>query len=171
MFIAYLRLVLFAAGLLAGVQIPGFIDQYAKRVSAHQIEVATDFRGFQETADHYFGGSVPALIAHHEASADSPFQQEGRTIRIMYERLTALSAELAALRGPLIAQILHVAVQPNREILVETRTAYTYAVPLDPTAIVCGILSGALLALCGEALCRGLWRLLRPARPMHARSS
>jgi len=63
MFTDYLRLILFAVGLLAGVQVPGFIDQYAQRVSAHQIEVATDFRGFQQVADQYFGGSVEALIA------------------------------------------------------------------------------------------------------------
>jgi hypothetical protein len=168
MFTDYLRLVLFAIGLLAGVQVPGFIDQYAKRVSAHQLEVAADFRGFQETADRYFGGSVPALIAHHAASTDPPFQQEGSAIRTMYQRLLALSAELAALRGPLIAQILHVALRPNREILAETRAAYTYTVPLNPSAILCGVAAGALLALCVEALCRGAWRLLRPARQSRA---
>jgi hypothetical protein len=161
MFVDYLRLILFAVGLLAGVQVPGFIDQYVKRVSAHQIEVATDFRGFQDTADRYFGGSVEALIAHHAASADLPFQQEGQAIRAMYERLTALTAELAALRGTLIARIVHVALSPNREILAETRAAYAYTVPLDPAAILCGVIAGVLLALCVEALCRGLWRLTR----------
>jgi DUF2937 family protein len=168
MFVGYLRLILFAVGLLAGVQAPGFIDQYAKRVSAHQIEVATDFRGFQQTADRYFGGSVEALIAHHAASQDPPFQQEGRAIQAMYDRLNALTAELAALRGPLIAQIVHVALRPNREILAETRAAYSYTVPLSPAAILCGVVAGALLALCVEALYRGLWRLLRPARMARA---
>jgi hypothetical protein len=160
----YLRLILFAVGLLAGVQLPGFIDQYAKRVSAHQLEAATDFRGFQQIADRYFGGSVEALIAHHAASPDPPFQQEGAAIRTLYDRLTALDAELAALRGPLIAQIFHVALRPNREILAETRRAYSYTVPLNPAAILCGVLAGALLALCVEALYSGLWRLAKPAR-------
>jgi hypothetical protein len=171
MIVDYLRLILFAVGLLAGVQTPGFIDQYAKRVSAHQIEVATDFRGFQQTADTYFGGSVEALIAHHAASPDPPFQQEGRAIRAMYDRLTALTAELAALRGPLIAQIVHVALRPNREILAETRTGYTYTVPLNPAAILCGVVAGALLALCVEALCRGIWSLVRPAGPARVRAA
>lgn len=35
---SYLRLVLFTAGLLIGVQIPGFISDYSKRVEAHLIE-------------------------------------------------------------------------------------------------------------------------------------
>jgi len=85
----------------------------------------------------------------------------------MYERLTALTAELAALRGPLITQIVHVALSPNRDILAETRAAYSYTVPLNPAAILSGVVAGALLALCVEALCRGLWYLIRPAR--HAR--
>jgi len=77
MFVDYLRLVLFAIGLLAGVQTPGFIDQYAKRVSAHQIEVAQNFSGFQQTADRYFGGSVEALLAHHAASPANPAGRPG----------------------------------------------------------------------------------------------
>ena len=43
---AYLRLVVFALGLLVGVQVPGFVDQYAKRVSAHYIEASKNFAGF-----------------------------------------------------------------------------------------------------------------------------
>ena len=38
MLLSYLRLVLFAIGLLVGVQVPGFINDYAKRVEAHLIE-------------------------------------------------------------------------------------------------------------------------------------
>ncbi|MGY2498465.1 DUF2937 family protein, partial [Klebsiella pneumoniae] len=35
---SYLRLTLFAFGLLLGVQVPGFVDDYAKRVEAHRLE-------------------------------------------------------------------------------------------------------------------------------------
>ena len=160
----YLRLVVFALGLLIGVQVPGFVDQYAKRVSAHQIEVARNFAGFQETADRYYGGSVEALIAHHVASADPAFNDEARSIRAMYQRLTALTAELAALQGPLIARIVHVALRPNPEILAETRAAYSYTVPLSPPAVVSGITIGAVLAMLVEALLLGVARLLRPRR-------
>lgn len=47
MLLSYLRLVLFAAGLLIGVQVPGFINDYAKRVEAHLIEAQNGLRGFQ----------------------------------------------------------------------------------------------------------------------------
>ena len=45
MLLSYLRLVLFAAGLLIGVQVPGFINDYAKRVEAHLIEAQAGLSG------------------------------------------------------------------------------------------------------------------------------
>jgi hypothetical protein len=160
----YVRLIVFAIGLLVGVQVPSVVDQYAKRVSAHQIEVANNFRGFQETANQYFGGSVEALIAHHAASADKVFEDEAKIVREMYDRLKSLSAELAALNGPLIVQIIHVIFRPNREILNETLAAYTYTVPLNASGIVSGITLGALLAIIIEALLLGVIRMVRPPR-------
>lgn len=160
----YVRLIVFAIGLLVGVQVPSVVDQYAKRVSAHQIEVANNFRGFQETANQYFGGSVEALIAHHAASPDKVFEDEAKIVREMYDRLKSLSAELAALNGPLIVQIIHVIFRPNREILNETLAAYTYTVPLNASGIVSGITLGALLAIIIEASLLGVIRMVRPPR-------
>ena len=165
----YLRLVIFAIGLLAGVQVPGFVDQYAKRVSAHQIEATMNFRGFQETADKYFNGNVEALIAHHVGSEDAAFKDEGRTIREIYDRLRMLTAELDALRAPLIARVFHVAVRSNRDILVETGNEYAYTVPLSPSAIASGVIIGTAIALLLEGLLVGIFHLLRPRhhRPAH----
>lgn len=158
----YLRLITFAFGLLIGIQVPGFVDQYAKRVSAHQLEISQDFAGFQETANQYYGGDVEALISHHAASADAPFRDEAKTIQAMYQRLKDLTAELAALRGPLIKQIFHVALRPNREIFAETRSAYSYTVPLNLPAIESGIINAVLLAALVEALLAAITHLLRP---------
>ena len=47
MLLSYLRLVLFAVGLLVGVQVPGFISDYAKRVEAHR-EMAVVSNVFDE---------------------------------------------------------------------------------------------------------------------------
>ena len=148
----YLRLMVFAFGLLAGIQVPGFVDQYAKRVSAHEIEAVRALSGFQETANKYFDGSLEALITHHATSTDSAFQSEAKNIQQLYDRARALKVELAALSGSLLGRILHVAFRPDREILGETRTEYSYTVPLDPPAIVSGILIGALLAMLVDAL-------------------
>jgi hypothetical protein len=161
MLTGYLRLIVFAVGLLVGVQVPGFVDQYVKRVSAHQIEAAKNFSGFQETANRNFGGDVAALIAHHAASSDAAFKDEAQNIRDIYARLTALTAEMAALRAPLIRQILHVLFNADPDILAETRAAYTYAVPLNPPAIACGVGIGAILALCAELVLLLLGALMR----------
>ena len=171
MFANYLRLIVFALGLLIGIQLPGFVDQYVKRVDAHLIEVSRNFAGFQEIADKYFGGDVEALIAHHVASADQAFHDEARSIREMYARLALLRAELAALKGSLAQQILHVAFHPNKEILDETRAAYTYTVPLSPPAVICGVALGALLAMLVEALFVGGLRVLVPRGNYVARTS
>ena len=160
----YLRLIVFAVGLLIGIQVPSFIDQYAKRVSAHHSEVLRNFAGFQDAANQYFGGSVEALIEHHIASTDQVFKDEARSIREMYARLNALAMELAAMRGPLIGQMIHVAFRPNQEILGETWAEYTYTVPLNAEAIVTGVAIGALLAMLIEAAYAAVMHVLRPGR-------
>ena len=160
----YARLVTFAFGLLIGVQVPGFVDQYGKRVSAHYIEAQRSFGGFRATADRYFNGSVAALIAHHLESGDRVFIDEAKTIRSLQDRLAALAAESAALSGPLIKQIVHVAIAADREILSETTAAYSYTVPLAPAAIACGVTIGFATALVVEAVLIGLMRLLQLAR-------
>jgi hypothetical protein len=153
---AYVRLVVFALGLLAGVQIPGFVDQYAKRVSAHYIEASKSFAGFQHLADQYFGGNVDALIAHHASSADAVFHDEAKNIEAISARLKSLGAELAAMNRPLIIRIAHVAFSPDKDILKETIAAYSYTVPLNADAILYGLGAGLLLAALAESLLVGI---------------
>jgi hypothetical protein len=155
---AYLRLVLFAVGLLAGVQVPGFVDQYAKRVSAHYSEVTQNFAGFQNAADQYFGGNIDALIAHHEASRDSVFKDEAKPIKALYARLQSLGVELEAMNRSIFSRIMHVGFRPDREILNETMRAYSYTVPLNQDAILSGVTAGLLLALAVESFLVGILR-------------
>ena len=61
---SYLRLALFALGLLLGVQVPGFIDDYAKRVEAHRLESEQSLSGFRETARRFFDGDMPVSYTH-----------------------------------------------------------------------------------------------------------
>jgi hypothetical protein len=157
----YLRLVVFSVGLLVGVQAPGFVDQYAKRVSAHYIEAQHNFAGFQQAANQYFNGDVSALVAHHLASTDAVFKGEAKTIGDLFARIRALSAELAALSGPSITRLIHILVNPNRDILQETVAAYSYAVPLSPDAIAYGVVTGLLSALVVELILAGLFGLMR----------
>ncbi len=75
MFRSYLRLVLFTLGLLLGVQVPGFIDDYAKRVDAHRLEAAQNIQGFQQTAGQFFNGSLEELVRHYRSNSDPVFQR------------------------------------------------------------------------------------------------
>jgi hypothetical protein len=148
-------------GLLLGVQAPGFIDQYSKRVSAHYSEAQKDFAGFQHNADQYFGGSVEALIAHHQASDDAVFRDEAKNVSAIYARVKRLALELEAMNRPLPNQIVHVVFYPDKEILDETIAVYSYTVPLNQQAIACGLLVGLLLALLSEFVVLGVIGVVR----------
>jgi len=130
-------------------------------VSAHYIEAQRAFSGFQQTADRYFGGSVEQLIAHHSASSDRVFQDEAQTVARLYARLKSLGAELDALRGTLLARMFHVAVAPDRDILNETIAAYSYTVPLNADAILCGVGMGFVLSFVIESILVGGLSLVR----------
>lgn len=156
----YGRLIAFSIGLLVGIQLPGFVDQYAKRVEAHYLEAQRSFSGFRATADRYFNGSIPALLAHHQKSGDRVFIDEARNIEALQTRLDALAAESAALRTSLLKRIIHMVFAGDREILQETFDAFSYTVPLSPPAIACGVLIGCSIALGLEALLLGVARLI-----------
>ena len=170
MFRAYLRLVCFAFGLLIGVQVPSLIDQYAKRVDAHRIEADKNFSGFRLIAEQMFHGNVDALIAHHRLSGDPVFKREAGTIEANYSRLQMLEQEWQALQGSLVHKLLHVALKPNRELLKETLDAYSYTVPLNAAAILCGLLAALLASLLVELLWLGTGRVAQrvvAGRPRH----
>lgn len=157
----YLRLIVFAAGLLAGVQLPGFVDQYAKRVDAHYQEARRNFAGFQDTADRHFNGDVDAMIEHHMESADVVFREDGASIRRLWLRVQLLTQELAAVQQPFLKRSAHVLFHANDELMAETRVNYTYVVPLDQEAVISGIGIGVLAALLAELILLGIARLFR----------
>jgi hypothetical protein len=156
----YARLLCFAAGLLIGVQIPSFIDQYAKRISAHYLEAKANFAGYQETADKHFGGDVQGLLDHYDASQDAVFREDAKNLRQIHTRLLRLAAEASAMEAGLWKRLWHIAFSANPAVLRETLAEYTYTVPLNPEAIGCGLVLGLAGALIFELLIFGLIRLV-----------
>ena len=144
MLLSYLRLVLFAVGLLVGVQVPGFINDYAKRVEAHLIEAQTGLRGFESTAQQFFNGDMQALVAHYRASDDPVFQSDANSLGAMLDRQVALDKQFQAMQGPWYIRALQVAYAADPAIREETYNAYTYQVLLSPSAIGWAM-AGALL--------------------------
>ena len=141
-----IRLV-FTAGILLGVQIPNFIDQYTQKISAHQLEATKNFSGFQATADKFHGGSINALIERHETSNDPVFQSEAEPIKEIHSRILAFSSELKSLNTNLFGKIFHVAFKSDRSVLKETVSEYSATVPLNTDAIICGLGLGLVSAL------------------------
>ncbi|PXF29093.1 hypothetical protein WH50_22715 [Pokkaliibacter plantistimulans] len=144
MFRDYLRLMVFAVGLLLGVQVPGLIDQYQKRVDAHLQEAGQNLQAFQLTADKYFKGDLQALIQHYADSDDPVFQADSVSVRAVYQRYQVFTAEQRALQQPWYGVTWHMLVAANRSLLQETLNQYSYTVPLTPSAIGWGVAVGFL---------------------------
>ena len=175
MLLSYLRLVLFAAGLLIGVQVPGFINDYAKRVEAHLIEAQTGLRGFQGTAEQFFKGDIQALVAHYRASEDPVFRSDADSLSTLLNRQIALDKQYQAMQGPWYIRFLQVVLAADPDIRKETWNGYSYQILLTPEAMIWGM-SGALLLSFGiECLIRLIdWvvlggRRLRQSRPIEDR--
>ncbi|WP_435035408.1 DUF2937 family protein [Pseudomonas neuropathica] len=175
MLLSYVRLVLFAVGLLIGVQVPGFINDYAKRVEAHLIEAQMGLRGFQGTAEQFFKGDMQALVAHYRASEDPVFRSDADSLSTMLSRQIALDKQFQAMQGPWYIRFLQVVLAADPDIRKETWNGYSYQILLTPEAMIWGM-SGALLLSFGiECLFRLIdWvvlggRRLRQSRPIEDR--
>jgi hypothetical protein len=155
MIIAFLRassrFLIFGLGLLLGIQVPAFVDQYRLRVDAHYREVSANIAGFQHTADVMFGGSLDALVSYYRESGDQVFQSDAASVQTIVDRYRRFSAEQQIMQGNLAKAAWHVLVAADAELLDETREQYTYTVPLDALALQWGAAIAMLLLILSEA--------------------
>ncbi|HXR01243.1 MAG TPA: DUF2937 family protein [Pseudomonas sp.] len=149
---SYLRLVLFTAGLLIGVQIPGFISDYSKRVEAHLIEAQKSLGGYNDTAQRFFNGDVQALIQHYRSSDDPVFRTDADNINRLLTRTQVLDREWLALQGPWYMRAYHVLTAADPDIRSETWNGYTWQVLLSPQVIGWGLVCALLFSLVIESL-------------------
>ncbi|MGQ0621435.1 MAG: DUF2937 family protein [Panacagrimonas sp.] len=156
-----LFLAIAASALLVGIQVPNFVDQYAKRLDAHFIEVRKNLEPFQAIADRFHGGSIEALIAKHEQSADATFHAEGAAIRSLRDRFQRWQIETIQLQTPLPQQILWIATRADRELVDETRRNYSFSLLLDRSAVIAGASFTILVVILLELLA-ALFRLMLP---------
>lgn len=156
MLMGYLRLALFALGLLVGVQIPGFIDDYSKRVDAHLLESAQGIEGFRATAQRFFGGDLNKLIAYYKDSKDPVMRNDAQSVNTLVSRSSLLEAEAKAMSGPWYGQVWHLLTKADKALLNETYEAYRYQVLLAPEAIAWGIACALLLAWLIEGILRAV---------------
>ncbi|MCY1547899.1 hypothetical protein D9M68_839800 [compost metagenome] len=134
------------------MQVPGFIDDYSKRVEAHRLESEQGLTGFRETATRFFNADLPALVTHYQASNDPVMRSDAQSVGYLVERASFLELEWQAMQGPWYAQVWHLATAADRELMDETYSAYRYQVLLAPQAIAWGLVCALLLAWLVESL-------------------
>ena len=157
-------MLIFTAAVMLGVQIPNFVDQYGKRVDAHAKEVNVNFSEYMNIAKKYGTGSIEGLIKKHENSPDLTFQAEAEPIRQNYQRKKRFDAELKALQAPFISRALHILIDSDREILLDTWVNYSANVPLNSLAAICGLAFGLIASLLLELFWSLSWKLFRRER-------
>ena len=158
---AYIRFAIFATGMLIGIQVPSFVDQYAKRIDAHYQEVSFNISGFQKTANSLFGGDLEALIAYYDGSNDTVFRSDSESIRLITDRYYRLENERLALGHNALVVAMHVLFAADQEFFQETLEQYTYTVPLNSIAIEWGLAIGIFSILIIDLLYFGCTRFYK----------
>ena len=143
----YLRLILFSGGVLLGVQVPGFIDQYGKSLEAHLLESSLSLDEFEKDAQRYFDGSLDKLITHYQSNPDPVIKDGGGSISAIYNRNLRLSQAWATFTTSTYSAYTQVILEPLPEIKNEVWRNYTYSIVLQPSAIISGLSCGFALAL------------------------
>lgn len=146
-FRAYSRLAVFAVGILLGIQVPSFVEQYNQRIDAHFREVNINISGFQDTADRLFDGDLEALIAYYANSNDAVFESDAGSIRLVVTRYNRLLVERSALDSNAFAVAMHVMFNADQEFYQEAMRQYSYTVPLNTIAIQWGLAVAIFITL------------------------
>ncbi|MHC6226820.1 DUF2937 family protein [Pseudomonas sp. X10] len=152
MFRSYLRLLLFTFGVLAGIQVPGLVNDYSQRVEAHLLESREALKGFEQTAERFFNGDLLALVRHYRSSDDPVFNSDANSIENLLVRNRIFEREWQILQGSWLRRTWHVLAAPDAQLREETLKGYSYQVLLAPEAIAWGLGCGLLVALVVESL-------------------
>ena len=145
-----MRFLVFGLGILIGIQVPAFVDQYRLRVDAHYREVSANIAGFQRTADAMFSGDLDALVNYYRESGDRVFRSDSESLQTIVNRYRRISSEQEIMQGNLAEAAWHVLVAADGELLEETREQYSYTVPLNSLALQWGAAIAMLVLLLSE---------------------
>lgn len=143
----FLDKLIFALGIFAGSQLPGFIIQYRQRLGGHLEQAKKQLKSFQEIAEKFHGGSIESLISKHLTSTDPTFNSEGIIIRNSLNEVNRLSESYKALDSNLPGQIKFLLFNTDWQIALQTWEIYEPGLILTPQAVIFALLSGFLLSL------------------------
>jgi len=157
----YITMIVFAIGLLVGIQLPNFVDQYEKRVDAHFVEANEDLSGFQKIADLFHHGDIEELIDKHEQSRDPTFRAEALPIKNIYQRKIRFEREIKALHTSFVGKVAHILTAGDMTIINETYNNYSANLPLNTNAIASGLALAVMICLIFEFTVAAIRALIR----------
>lgn len=161
MFRHYLRLFLFCAALLVGIQLPGFVDQYGKSLQAHYLESDRSVSEFRADAKRFFQGDLDALAKHYVKNNDAIISKGGENIQTLIERNRVLTKAWTRFQTSTLQAFMQTYFYPVEDIRLESWQSYGFMVRFDPTSIVCGLVAALLLSVFFDLLLSffaWLWR-------------
>jgi hypothetical protein len=157
------RALLIAAVLAAGT-VPSFVAQYRQRVGGMLTQVNIDLAPFVEIAHRFHGGSLEALIRHHERSPDPTFRAEGAAIAAMRNFAARLQEAWNALDTDFFGQLLYLARHGDPTVAHATWSAFQPAFGLTPEHLAFALAAGFAVWLVVALLWSGVARLFSPRR-------
>lgn len=143
---------IFTLGLLLGLQLPHFLQQYELRLQGHFAEAQLQFAQFQSLADIYFDGDLQALINKHKNSKIALFRDEAVIIENSYLRILQLQQQVSLLKQPIYYRLAALTRATQQPIFNETWRSYEANIVLNQAAIIVGISIAIMLVLMIEFL-------------------
>jgi Protein of unknown function (DUF2937) len=140
------RVVLVAA-IVAGGCVPSFIAQYRQRVGGRLDQVLQDLAPFEAIAQRNFNGDIFSLIAHHRASVDPTFRDEGAAIQAMVDAATWLREAVRALQTDVFGQFAWLMTHADAQLLRDTWTAWQPSLPLTADGVAFALVAGVAVWL------------------------
>ena len=114
----YLKLSVFVLGVLVGIQIPGFIDQYGKNLDARVSESGNSVSEFQDDADNYFGGDINRLIEYYSNNVDPVIISGGESIEAIFSRGQLLINAQQQFNQSVYGSYAHVFISPVEKYFI-----------------------------------------------------
>jgi len=152
---SYVRLLVFLACCLVGLQVPVFVDQYGEQLSARAAESRVALEEFQDDADLYFDGSLSRLIEHYKTNGDEVFAAGGESIESIHQRNLFLEKKLTAYQSGTWNAYLQALFSPVPDVEEAVWEEFNYAVQVDPVSLGFGLTMGLLFTVFSELTFRG----------------
>lgn len=141
----YLRLVIFMAAVLAGLQLPAFMQHYQNTVLAHLQEARQSLQPFEQDARIHTGGDLNRLIERYRNNTDAAIQDGGDSLQALVVRHQYLQQLAQRLSGSRLQRLWYTLADADPSLFTEARQGYDYQIVLNAQAIGWGLVSGLVL--------------------------